>query len=472
MNDRPDPLCPPAPEFRKGCSIVQCLHVFKHLLQQTHIKLEIEKEGVYFYDRLFTPAVTLWCMIFQRLNHDHTLQAAVCDLHSGGADRFASKKGRPPSKVIRTLATAAFSKARKRSPLTLFAAVLLAQAKHVWSELRGGRWHGLRVLLLDGSQISLRPHPGISEHFTSFSNQNGRGYWVPMRVVATFCLHTGIVVASAADSTLVSEQALARRQILKDLAGCLYLGDRNFGVFQMVQCVLQAHAHCLFRMTASRAGKVAGSSGLLLRPGDYRVSWRPSRDDLKVDGCRKEAISGRLIVAQYARPGFRPRWIYLFTTLLDASAHTAEELVELYGERWHVELDLRYLKTQMDLNQLDCKTKDMAEKEWLAGLMAYNLVRVVMAAAATAKGLSPSKLSFSAARRLLVRWLLTASPKTSLLSRWRKLLKSVARARLPSRKKQRPPEPRAKRHKGETFPPLRGSRSVARENVRISNMKS
>ena len=472
MNDRPESACPPAPGRQQGSSIAQCLHVFKHLLQQTQMKLEIEKAGLCFYDRLFTPPVTLWCMIFQRLNHDHTLQAAVCDLHAGGADRLASKKGRPPSELIRSLATAAFSKARKRSPLALFSAVLRAQAKEVWGEFQDGRWHGLRVLLLDGSHISLRPHPGISSQLSSCSNQNGQGYWVLMRVVATFCLHTGAAVASAADSTAVSEQALARRQILEDMAGLLYLGDRNFGVFQMVQCVLQAHAHCLFRMSGPRAGRVAGGSGLLRRPGDYSVSWQPSRYDLKVDGCQKEAISGRLIVAQYVRQGFRPQWIYLFTTLLDDSAYPARELLELYGVRWEAELDLRYLKTQMDLNQLDCKTKDMAEKEWLAGLMAYNLVRVVMAAAAKAKGLKPSLLSFSAARRFLVRWLLTASSKTNLAAPWRKLLKSVARTRLPSRKKKRPSEPRVKRHKRETFPPLRGSRTVAREIIRINNMKS
>ena len=56
----------------------------KRLLQQTQLKLAIEETQLCFYDRLFTPAVTLWCMIFQRLNHDHTLQAAVSDLHSGG----------------------------------------------------------------------------------------------------------------------------------------------------------------------------------------------------------------------------------------------------------------------------------------------------------------------------------------------------------------------------------------------------
>ncbi len=472
MSNRPDATCPPSLEAQRKRSVLQCLQVFKRLLRQTQLKLALEKTELCFYDRLFTPMVTLWYMIFQRLTHDHTLQAAVSDLHSGGADQLSSKQEKPLSRRIKSLATTAFSNARKRIPLNLFSDVLGAQAQDVWSEIQDGRWHGLRVLLLDGTQISLRPFPDIIKHFATSSNQNGQIYWVLMRVVATFCLHTGMVVSSAAGSTVVPEQTLACQQILKGIAGCLYLGDRNFGVFQMAQCVLTATAHCLFRMSEPRAKKVAGSSARLHCPGDYLVSWSPSRDDLQHDGCWQHALNGRLIVAQYVRPGFRPQWIYLFTTLLDASVYPAQELLELYGSRWQVELNLRYLKTQMDLHQLDCKTKDMAEKEWLSGLMAYNLVRVVMATAAMDKGIQPSHLSFSTARCLLVRWLFNSSSWTHIYRFWRKLLQDVACARLPSRRNPRPPEPRAKRHKRETFPPLRGIRSVARENIRINNMKS
>lgn len=411
-------------------------------------------------------------MVFQRLNHDHTLQAAVADLHAGGADLLACKGETPPSARIRSLATAAFTKARKRLPADLLGAALDAQAAEVWSGFRGGLWRGLRALLLDGSQISLRPHPDIRSRLDASANKNGPLYWVLMRVTATFCLHTGTVVASAADSTSVSEQALARRQITGDRTGCLYLGDRNFGVFQMVQCVLQAKAHCLFRMTQTRAARIAGKSGSPILPGDYAVSWSPSRHDRKVKGCREEAIGGRLIVARCVRAGFRPVLVCLFTTLTDESAYPARELAALYGCRWRVELNIRDLKTQMGLQQLDCKTRDMAEKEWLAGLMAYNLVRTVMASAAAAEGLAPSRMSFSAARCLLVRWLLTATTETDLPRLWKRLLKCVARTRLPSRRKPRPPEPRAKRHKRESFPPLRGSRSDAREKLRIKNMKS
>ena len=174
----------------------QCLPAFKRLLRQTQLNLAIKNASLGWYDRIFTPVVTLWCMIFPRLNHDHTLQAAVTDLHMGGADRLSSQQKAPLSKRIQSMATTAFSNARKRLPLALFPAVLAAQAQEIWDEARDGLWPGLRVLLLDGSQISLRPHPEIIKRFEPSANQNGKAYWALMQMVATFCLHTGVVVAS------------------------------------------------------------------------------------------------------------------------------------------------------------------------------------------------------------------------------------------------------------------------------------
>jgi putative transposase len=287
-----------------------------------------------------------------------------------------------------------------------------------------------------------------------------------MRVVATFCLHSGIVVASTVGPASVSEQALACQQILQGLAGCLYLGDRNFGIFWVVQSVLQAQGQCLFRLTQSRARTLVGSASHLRRGGDYALRWRPSHRDLRRPGCRPQALSGRLIVAQYQRPGFRSQWIYLFTTLTDATTYSAQQLLELYATRWQIELDLRYLKTQMNLNQLECKSADMAEKEWLAGAMAYNLIRALMLAAALSKGLPLTGLSFSATRRLLVRWLQGAHTRDSLSLSFEQLLNWVAQIRQPARATPRPSEPRAKRHKRETFPPLRGSRLLARKNLK------
>jgi hypothetical protein len=450
----------------------QSLLAFKRLLGQTQLKLAIARSELSCYDRIFSPVVTLWCMVFQRLNHDHTLQAAVTNLHLGGADRLSSRNRAPLSQRIKSMATTAFSNARRRLPLSLLPEVLAAQARDVWKKTGPGLWLGLRVMLMDGSQISLRPYPEITTRFDASANQNGKAYWALMRVVATFCAHTGIVVASTAGPDRVSEQTLACQQISTGLAGCLYLGDRNFGIFRVVQCVLKANAHCLFRLTQHRASRLAGSASRLPRRGDFPIQWYPSKDDIRHPECCPQALDGRLIVAQYKRPGFRTQWIYLFTTLTDTQTYSAQQLLDLYAIRWHIELNLRYLKSQMNLTQIDCKSADMAEKEWMAGLMAYNLIRALMLSAALRTGVHPNQLSFSATRRLLVQWLLGATTWHRLAVSWNALLSRVAQNKQPRRPKPRPPEPRAKRHKRQTFPPLRGSRARARSKIRALALKS
>ena len=464
--------CQTAPRRPPASPVHRCLMRFKRLMRQPRFQRATQTADRGFYERIFTPLVTLWYMIFQHLHSDHTLEAAVLDLHAGGADRLCSHPQTPPSQKIRSTATTAFSKARARLPLAVFSAALSAQAQEIWKEVREGHWRGLRVVLLDGSQLTLRPHPGIVRRFEPSANQKGPAYWVLMRVVALFCLHTGVVVASAVGAASVSEQALACQLILQGLAGCLYVGDRNFGIFWVVHRVLDAHAHCLFRLTDTRARRLAQCGGRIRCAGDYPLHWIPSKFDRRRPECCRPALPGRLIVAQYARPGFRIRWIYLFTTLTDAQTYSAEHLFELYAMRWHIEVNLRYLKTQMNLAQLECKSADMAEKEWMAGLLAYNLVRALMLSAALSEGLQPSVLSFSAARRALLGWLLRqdAGPRHS--TAWTSLLKRVARLRQPTRAKPRPPEPRAKRHKRDTFPPLRGSRAIARMNAERLAAKS
>jgi hypothetical protein len=220
-----------------GLSLVRVLQTFQRLLRQTHLQLALQQTEQTFYDRIFSPAVTLWYMIFQRLHHDHSLQAALCDAHQGGADRLTPRGRRPLSQRIRSRATTALSNARQRLPLPVFHAALAAQAQQISHSVPQAFWQGWRVLLLDGSQVRLRPWSEVASEFSASSNQRGKAYWVLMRVVAVFCLHSGLVLASAVGATTVSEQALAG-QLFQGLGSGLYLGDANFGIFWMAQAIL------------------------------------------------------------------------------------------------------------------------------------------------------------------------------------------------------------------------------------------
>ena len=105
-------------------------------------------------------------------------------------------------------------------------------------------------------------------------------------------------------------------------------------------------------------------------------------------------ITVRIIRFTASLRGFRNRRVTLVTTLLDPTLYPARELIALYLRRWRIELCLRDLKTTMGMEQLRCKTPDMAEKELLAYLVAHNLVRCVIAEAVTRYPVDLERVSF------------------------------------------------------------------------------
>lgn len=419
-----------------------------------------------FYNRLFNPLVTLWYLLFQRLNCDHSLEGVLADARQGGADRINQKL----SPGLRSVSTCSFSDARQRLPWEFLAQVLSLQGRKIIGLSPTTLWQGLVLALLDGSTVRLRPHGRIAQEFPPHGNQHRRSYWCLMRVVVCFCALSGATLDCALGSSQVSEQLLACQIILACLTKCLFIGDRNFGVFRVAQAARQAGQHVLLRMTEQRARKVLGRA---LASGDHPVRWQPTRHDQLEQTCSKEALEGRLLVVKLQRKGFRSLRLYLFTTLSKTSDYSLPELVRLYGLRWHIELNLRYLKDQMDLVQLEAKSADMARKEWLAGLLAYNLIRAAQLCAALQQGLSPLSLSFSSVRRRLEAWLRQVGrSKRQAWVQWTEVLQEMGRCRLPRRRKPRPNEPRAQRHLRSPYRLLYGSRAKARKQLRKYESKS
>jgi hypothetical protein len=91
----------------------------------------------------------------------------------------------------------------------------------------------------------------------------------------------------------------------------------------------------------------------------------------------------------------------LVTTLLDAELYPLEALAELYRQRWQAELHLRDLKITMNMDVLKCKTVDGVLKEIHVFALVYNLVRVVLQAAARRQHMSIARLSHVDAFRWL-----------------------------------------------------------------------
>jgi len=472
MTTRPPPSSKCKPKASSKASLVPLpggVAIFKRLCGMDSLAVLLASARS--YDRCWTPPITLMAMILGHLIGGGTLETVLALARTGLLDSLCSSTKMLSTLLESTDSTSGYSQARARLGITWLRHCLGAQAKELQNLAGGWQWHGMAVRVLDGTMITMRPHGRIPERYPPHSNQHGTCYWCQTRVLACMCLGTGVILNLVTGNAMDSEQAQTVRLLLfGDLGGpstlpatVLWMGDANFGVWRVVAAASQTHQHSLMRLTLRRAGKLAGTTPLV--PGlDLAVTWSPSRYDQIDTGLVKAPVTGRLVVIRLERRGYRPVDLLLFTTV--AASIKLPELAALYLKRWNIELSLRHFKTQMGLGELSAKSPAMAKRELLTGVHAYNLVRGVMLLAASVHLESPAELSFAKARAELTYVLIaSALALRGGTASWDTMLHRIATGKLKQRRTPRPSEPRLKRHRGETFPPLKGTRANARSTI-------
>lgn len=187
------------------------LPLFKRFLPSQKVTELVTATGKRFYQRLFIPIVTLWGFAFQRLNPDHSCDAAVSYLASGAADDLC-----PNLSARMSDNTAGYCKARARLPLAVFQGALRHTVQALQAEVgAAGLWHGRRVGLLDGSTLLLPAEPDLICHYGRPSNQHGESHWPIMHLAVGFDWYSGAALAVAEGPYRESEQTLGAQVIAK-----------------------------------------------------------------------------------------------------------------------------------------------------------------------------------------------------------------------------------------------------------------
>jgi len=408
--------------------------------------------GVTKHDGIYTARVVIWMMMRQRLDARGTLESTVAQLALGHFDPLLSQCKRVQERKI-GLATGGYCQARQNLPKMLMERAV----EEIVQRLRNHLSERLPqldrpVYVIDGSSLQLDPYPELSQAYPPARNPRRPSHWPVLRIVVLHDLVTGLAQeprwGPMYGPQAVSEQALAEQAMSPLPPGGVLIADRNFGIFAIAHSARQKGQDVVVRMTEQRAKRLVGVP--ISQPGVYPVEWKPSGREQKKYGFRSgDAIQGRLIAWRIGR-GRNQQWLYLFTTLL----LPPEEVVDLYGKRWHIETDLRSLKQTVRLNHMSVQSVDMMEKELLAALLAYNLVRAVMCLAARKTGIHPRQLSFTYAYNLVQDGIVNvlAGPTLAVqVERMDRLVDLVARCKLPKRTKRRA-YPRAVWGRGRAFP--------------------
>jgi len=340
-------------------------------------------------NRLYSPCTTFWLFLWQTLCPDPTCKTAVLSFLA-----WQALKGKP----VASSNTAAYCRARIRLPITAIQSVhenLVAHFERCESSKQ--RWHGHRVLVVDGTGISMPDTQKNQRQYPqSKSAKPGCGF-PEMKLVALFSLATGALLRHGESSRKHGELTLFRRlwEVLRP--GDLVLADRGFCNFADFYRLAQRKIDSVMRLHQRRKRGVTLVKRL--GPGDELVQWHKSKPTPK--GITKEqwaAMPDRLTVRHItfnpAIPGFRTKKITIATTLLDSKRYPPAAFAELYRRRWLVELFLRDIKTTMGMDILRCKTPEMIEKELTMHLIAYNLVRLTMLQAARLSTRNIGRISF------------------------------------------------------------------------------
>ena len=112
-------------------------------------------------------------------------------------------------------------------------------------------------------------------------------------------------------------------------------------------------------------------------------------------------LTVRELRVRIEQPGFRSKVMVLVTTLLNPEQVSVSDLADLYRQRWNQELDFCSLKVALQMDVLRCKTPELVRKEIWTHVLAYNLIRTIIAQSAVRHGISPRSISFKATMQML-----------------------------------------------------------------------
>lgn len=424
---------------------------FFNLLTSEELLEAVEALLPEYRERKYPPTATLAMFLGQVLSADGSCQKAVDEAI---VNRLSI--GLPADSAN----TGGYCRARRRLPVEMVRE-LARQTGALLGERTPGSWlwRGRHVKLVDGTTTLL---PDSAENQASYPQEGNqaRGAGFPIaRLVGVMSLANGAVLDVAMgpyQGKGTGEHALFRAIHACFAGGDVMLGDGYYCSYFLIAEMVSRGVDVLFEQHGAR--KTDFRRGRRLGPHDHVVTWsKPT----KPGWMTPEQYQG--YPAELTLREAKVSKKVLVTTFVSPREVCKRELGKLFLQRWHVEVDLRHIKTTLGMEALSCKTPDMCEKEVWVYTLAYNLIRLLMAQAAAHADVLPRQLSFKHTLQVWMAWsprqfLCVAAEDTAAL------FALIAQIRVGGRPGR--VEPRRVKRRPKRFPRLQTTRRKARANIR------
>jgi hypothetical protein len=359
--------------------------------------------------------------------------------------------------------TGSYCKARQRLPVEMITELTRCTAQLVGEQLPPHwHWNGRPVKLVDGTTVTMPNTPENQSVYPQLSEQEpGLGFPI-CRMVGVVCLASGCVIDAAMGPYKgkgADEQTLLRGLLDSFESGDIVVGDAYFSSYFLLSELMARGIDAVFEQYGARRKSTDFRKGEKLGAKDHLIIYTKPKKKLGWMTDEYYRLAPETLTIRELKVGKK----ILVTTLLSTKEASKHSLKKLYKDRWHVELDLRNIKTTMGMETFSCKSPEMVEKEMWVYLLAYNLVRLVMAQSAVIVDIVPREISFKHSLQLWQAYRqLGSSDDSESLAGLCLLIAEITVGNRPGRI-----EPRAVKRRPKPFPLLTKPRDKERAAIKI-----
>lgn len=420
--------------------------------------LQPSKSGINCRQRVFSKKNTFWAFFSQILDADGGCQEVVRRVQA-----IVATKG----DTLPSSSTAAYCQARSRLDTDSLRSIFKHTAKQLNSMSGANSFHKRRVVVVDGTGLSMPDTEKNQQVWPQQSAQKPGCGFPQATVCACFCLHTGTMLSYEVGSRKNHELTLLRKQRNTFKEGDIFLGDKGFCSYYDLHGFKEKGIDSVITLARRHPVSPAGAIKSLGKD-DLLIYWdKPVKSSYPHSNWNElpERFMLRQIKVTVDQPGFRVKSFYIVTTLLDEKRYPANDIADLYFRRWDVELCFRDIKTTMGMDILRCKTPEMIHKEILMNFIAYNCIRGLILETAKRHAVDARSISFKASLQAIRQWEphvaqpnLSAAELTRLLCRLRESIAQNIVIQRPGRN-----EPRAVKRRPKPFQLMTKPRHEMRE---------
>jgi hypothetical protein len=425
----------------------------RNVVSDALVEQTCQEVGYHFRRRKITPVVTVLHMVVSAIWPEESFNACWQVLWDTLVSWFPQFQGQSPSR--RRVA-----EARSRLPLALWRRLFQKVSQQAQQRSDGyDSWNGHRVVLVDGTCVSMTRTPELVKAFGVNKGHHGRGRYPLARLVTVCLAGTRTIVDYALGGYRQGEWSLLSSIFGSLRQGDLLLGDRHFAGAPLY--VYYRNHGLEFLTRAHQCLKIARVKRVLCYTSeDFLGRLNINKLYRRKDPSLPSHIDVRFLKAVLRLRG-RRQTVWFTTSLLDPVRYPAEQIVALYARRWRIETLFREVKITLSADVLRSQSPEGIRKEIVARLTALNIVRTLMLeAAATTHIEDPLRISFVHAVRAILSFspALGHAPLAAVPGVYHAMLIEIASHVNPDRPGRL--EPRAVRRDHKNYPSLRITRAL------------